>query len=137
LLVDAMEATFRPFPTPAAGHLPTDLAELLAAQADLLQHTVFPRLLAAFIDAAEREPALAALHADLTHQRRQPVLTVLAQARDKGQLPADTDLELATDLLTAPFFYRRFIAHQPIPADLIGTVVQRVLAAIGYHEPLT
>jgi AcrR family transcriptional regulator len=137
LLIDAMDATFRPFLTPASGHLPTDVAELLSAQAELLQHTAFPRLMAAFIDAAEREPGLAALHADLTRQRREPVLTVLAQARDRGQLPADIDLELATDLLTAPFFYRRFIAHRAIPADLIDTVVHRVLAAIGYQEAST
>jgi hypothetical protein len=60
---------------------------------------------------------------------------VLARACDRGELPAETDLELATDLLTAPFFYRRFIAHRPIPADLIREVVRRVLAAIGYQEP--
>ena len=134
LLVDAMDATFRPFPTPVTGHLPADLAELLTGQADLLQHTAFPRLMAAFIDAAEREPALAALHGDLTHRRRQPVLSVLAQARDRGQIPAQTDLELATDLLTAPFFYRRFIAHRSIPPELISEVVQAVLTAIGYQE---
>src|SRR5689334_21197618 len=35
LLVDAMDATFRPFPTPATGDLAADLAELLTAQAAL------------------------------------------------------------------------------------------------------
>jgi hypothetical protein len=51
-----------------------------------------PRLLAAFIDAAERDPALAGLHADLTRRRREPLLVVLARGHERGQLPIDLDL---------------------------------------------
>jgi AcrR family transcriptional regulator len=127
LMIDAMDATFRPFPAPDTGRVETDVAELLAAFVALLENTPFPRLLAAFIDAAERDPALAGLHADLTRRRREPLLVVLSRARDRGQLAGDLDPELATDLLTSPFFYRRFVAHQPIPPDLIGRVIAAVL----------
>jgi AcrR family transcriptional regulator len=135
LMIDAMDATFRPFPTPDTGRVDTDVAQLLNAFVALLEHTPFPRLLAAFIDAAERDPALAALHADLTRRRREPLLVVLARARDRGELPADIDPELVTDLLTSPFFYRRFIAHRPIPAGLVGDVIARVLATTAPPDP--
>jgi AcrR family transcriptional regulator len=128
LMIDAMDATFRPFPTPDTGRVETDVAQLLTAFVALLEHTPFPRLLAAFIDAAERDPALAALHADLTRRRREPLLVVLARARDRGQLSDDLDPEVITDLLTAPFFYRRFIAHRPIPEGLVDDVIARVLS---------
>jgi AcrR family transcriptional regulator len=128
LLIDAMDATFQPFPVPDTGRVDTDVAQLLSAFVALLEHTPFPRLLAAFIDAAERDPTLAALHADLTRRRREPMLAVLARARERGQLPGDLDPEVVTDLLTAPFFYRRFVAHRPIPPDLIGDVIAHVLA---------
>jgi AcrR family transcriptional regulator len=128
LMIDAMDTTFQPFPVPDTGRVETDVAELLTAFVTLLEHTPFPRLLAAFIDAAERDPALAALHADLTRRRREPLLAVLARAHERGQLSGDLDLELVTDLLTGPFFYRRFIAHRPIPPGLVDDVIARVLS---------
>ena len=127
LLVDAMDATFLPFPIPDTGLVETDIAELLTNFVALLEHTSFPRLLAAFIDAAERDPALGALHAELTRRRREPLLVALTRAQDRGQLPASVDLDLTIDLLTAPFFYRRFVAHRPIPPNLITDVIAQVL----------
>lgn len=127
LMVDAMDATFEPFPVPDTGNVETDVAQLLTAFVALLEDTPFPRLLAAFIDAAERDPTLATLHADLTRRRREPLLVALTRARERGQLPSQLDPELATDLLTSPLFYRRFIAHQPIPPSLVNDVIAQVL----------
>lgn len=129
LLIDAMDATFRPIPVPDTGSLATDVAEVLTAFVPLLEQSRFPRLLAAFVDAAERDPTLTGLHAELTQRRREPLLTVLARARDRGELAGDVDLDVVTDLLTGPFFYRRFIAHRPIPPDLVDDVIAHVLPA--------
>lgn len=115
LLVDAMELISQPFPLPDTGELRTDLVELLSRLHDRLNHQPFPRLLAVFIDAAEREPTLSSAHAQLTERVREPLRHVLAQARQRGDIPATTDLELAIDLLGAPIFYRRFIGHQAFP----------------------
>lgn len=95
------------------------------------------RLLAAFIDAAERDPALATLHADLTRRRREPLLIVLNRARERGRLPGHLDPELAVDLLTSPFFYYRFIAHRPIPPTLVDDVIARVLGAPEADHPIS
>ena len=127
LLIDAMDTTFQPLPVPDTGDARRDLAQLLSAFVRVLEHTPFPRLMAAFIDAAEREPALAALHADLTQRRRDPLLAVLARGQQRGELPGDLDLDVVTDLLAGPFFYRRFVAHRPIPPDLVDSVIAQVL----------
>lgn len=127
LMIDAMDATFQPFPAPDTGDVRTDVAQLLTTFVAMLENTPFPRLMAAFIDAAERDATLAALHADLTRRRREPVLVALARGRERGQLPGDLDAEVVTDLLTAPFFYRRLIAHQPIPRSLVPEVIAQVL----------
>src|SRR6266511_2105388 len=63
------------------------------------------------------------LRAALTRRRREPLLIVLNRARDRGQVPPDLDPEITTDLLAGPFFYRRFIAHRPIPPDLAHDVI--------------
>ena len=127
LLIDAMDTTFQPLPVPDTGDARRDLAQLLTGFVAVMEHTPFPRLLAAFIDAAEREPALAALHADLTQRRRDTLLAVLARGQQRGELPADLDLEVVTDLLAGPFFYRRFVAHRPIPPGLVDSVIAQVL----------
>lgn len=135
LLVDAMDRSFQPFPTPATGELRSDLLELLARTEALLTHSPFPRLMAAFIDAAERDPALARLHVELTERRREPLRQVLVRGRERGELPADVDVEVAVDLLAGPAFYRRFVAHQPFRGDYAAAIVDAVLAAIGGAPP--
>jgi AcrR family transcriptional regulator len=127
LLVDAMDATFRAQPAPDTGDVATDVKQLLDGFVALVAHTPFPRLLAAFMDAAERDETLKALHADLTRRRREPLLQVLARGRERGQLDEDPDPELTVDLLTAPLFYRRFVAHRPIDPDLVDSLITRVL----------
>ncbi|MFF0342565.1 TetR/AcrR family transcriptional regulator [Kribbella sp. NPDC004875] len=128
LLVDAMDATYQPLPIPDTGSVTKDATAILTAFVTLLERTRFPRLLAAFIDAAERDPALAKLHQDLTKRRREPMLIALERGRDRGELPPDTDPELTTDLLTSPFFYRHFVAHRPIPRTMVDEVIARVLS---------
>jgi AcrR family transcriptional regulator len=131
LLVDAMDAQFRPIPDVDSGDVRADLISVLTAAAALFDRSPFPELMAAFIDAAERDPALAGLQATLTGRRRQPLLNVVVKAARQGVVPADVDPELVVDLLAAPFFYRRFVAHRPIPADMPAAVVDHVLGSLG------
>lgn len=131
LLVDAMDLAFPPFPEPANGDLRRDLDELLAGQEAMLQRGPFARLLAAVIDGAEREPALAALHFDLTERRRKPALEVLRRAQSRGEIRPDADLEVALDLLAGPAFYRRLIAHREFPAGYTASIIDLVLESLG------
>ena len=130
LLVDAMDAEFRPIPHVATGDVRADMIAVLTAVAALLERPPFPELMAAFIDAAERDHALAGLQASLTERRREPLLRVVLEAAQLGALPKDVDPELVVDLLAAPFFYRRFVAHRAIPADMPTHVVDHVLGAL-------
>jgi AcrR family transcriptional regulator len=130
LLVEAMDAEFRAPPDLDTGDLHADLVDLVGGLATGLTGSRFPTLMAAFVDAAERDPALADMHAELTRRRREPLLRLLAAAVRRGELPADTDTELVVDLLAAPFFYRRLVAHHRIPAEMPGAVVDHVLAAL-------
>jgi AcrR family transcriptional regulator len=132
LLVDAMDLAFPFFAPPVTGDLRCDLAELLDTQEVLLREGPFARLLAAFIDAAEREPALAALHFDLTERRRQLGLGVLRSAQGRGEIPPDADLEVAVDLLASPAFYRRLIAHRDLPRGYSASVIDHVLRALDW-----
>lgn len=131
MLVDAMDSMSRVLPVPTTGGLRTDLLELLGRlQAHVITQP-YPRLMAAFMDAAERDPALWDLHAQLTQRRREPIRHVLAEAIQRGDIPSDTDLEVVLDLLIGPTFYRRFVAHGTFPDDYAASVVDHVLKAVG------
>jgi AcrR family transcriptional regulator len=132
LLVAAMDAGFRPIPLPVTGDLRSGLVELLATFEGLLEQQHFPGLLAAFMDAAERDPRLKSLHADLTEHRREPLRLLLDRARKRGEIRADADIELAVDLLAGPLFYRRFVAHRGYPGGYVNSVVDHVLRSVGY-----
>ena len=130
LLVDAMDAEVRPSPAVATGDIRADMISMLTGVAAMLDRSPFPELMAAFVDAAERDPALAGLQASLTERRREPLLRVVLEAARQGVITTDVDPELVVDLLAAPFFYRRFVAHRPIPADMPTVVVDHVLTAL-------
>ncbi len=131
LLVDAMDLGFQPFAPPETGALRTDLIAFLTQFEALVGAGPFPRLMAAFIDAAEWDPTLTSLHAELTERRREPLRHVLAEARRSGAIAPTTDVELTIDLLAGPGFYRRFIAHWPYPPGYAAAIVDLVLAAVG------
>jgi AcrR family transcriptional regulator len=129
LLIDAMDAQFQPLPHVSTGNLRNDLVTLAEQFTAVLNDSPFPKLMAAFIDAAERDPELAGMHEEITRRRRQPVLDLLADARRRQEIDPELDLELVVDLLAGPFFYRRFVAHHPIPANMAAAVVDQVLAS--------
>jgi AcrR family transcriptional regulator len=130
LLVDAMELVSEPFAPPDTGGVRSDLLEMMSQFEAMLGARSFPRLMAAFIDAAERDPTLWSLHQQITERRREPLLHVLARAQARGEIPQAADLELAADLLAGPAFYRRFIAHRPLPDGYGAAVVDHVLMAL-------
>lgn len=130
LLVDAMDAGFAPSPETLTGDLRADLVRVLEGFSGRLGASRFPRLLAAFMDAAERHPELAEMHTELTRRRREPVLRLISNAAARGEIVLQVDPEIVVDLLAAPFFYRRFVAHRHIPKTLAAQVVDQVLAGL-------
>lgn len=127
LLVDAMEYSFRPIDTPDTGSLQGDLRPVVVHTRQLLTATPFPRLMAAIIDLAERDAALAETHAALTARQRAPMLDVIARAQTRGEIRTDADPELLADLVVGPLFYRRFVAHRELSDDLAESLVTTVL----------
>src|SRR5919202_2843575 len=93
LLVDAMDAEVRPLPVAATGNVRADMIAMLTGVAAMLDRSPFPELMAAFVDAAERDPGLAGLQASLTDRRREPLLRVVLEAMREGVIRQDVDPE--------------------------------------------
>jgi AcrR family transcriptional regulator len=88
-----------------------DLYSLLLAwirdYARVLADPVFGRILPAVLGELRRNPAFARLYADrVVHSHRRALLDLLTQARERGEIRPDADLEHVADLLAGPPFLR-------------------------------
>lgn len=129
LVVDAFRSIAPDPPIPDTGTLAGDLTVLLGRFAETLGRGRTGALMAALIDAAQRDPDFAHVHAQEVLRRHQPVLAVLARGRDRGELPAHVDLEELLDRLAGPIFHRRLVSGLPLDRDLAARLVVATLGA--------
>jgi AcrR family transcriptional regulator len=129
LILDAI-ATLLHTPTdPDTGTLRGDLLDLLGGLADALTTSPAAALMPALMDAAERDPAFAALHRREAAQRHQVVRAAITRGIDRGELPPGTDPGEVIDMVTGPVFYRRLVSAGAVDRAFTHQVVDRVLAA--------
>jgi hypothetical protein len=63
--------------------------------------------------------------------RQQALRQVLARGVARGELRADTELELALDLLNGPLFHRFLITGGPVDEAMARGVVDTVLRGLA------
>ena len=59
--------------------------------------------------------------------RRDVVLTLLHRARERGEVRADADLDLAVDQVFGVFWYRLLVGHLPLDAAAAAGHVRQLL----------
>ena len=127
LVLDAFRSIAPDPPVPDTGTLRGDLEVLVGGFAEALGNGRAGVLMAALIDAAQRDEDFAHLHAQETVRRHRPVLAVLARGLDRGELPDGADLDALVDRLAGPVLHRRFITGLPLHRDFGEQVVEAVL----------
>jgi hypothetical protein len=85
------------------------------------------------IDAAERDPEIAELHSRLHAGMMSAFRTVVARARERGEIGAERDPAEITASIAGPLFYRRWFSREPLDEDFVRGVVKR---AIGPQDSL-
>ncbi|KAK1177667.1 TetR/AcrR family transcriptional regulator [Streptomyces sp. NBS 14/10] len=117
---------------PDTGSLRGDVLAMLGAVADWLTHPRFSRIFPDLIAEANRDPELAqALARSIGEPRRSRVTEVLDRAVRRGELPPDTDRELALDLLGALVYWHVSIRGVRPGADYLERTADTVLRALG------
>lgn len=133
LLRDACIAVGRPQQIPDTGRLDTDLETLLTELADGLQQATWASILPSVIDAAERDPATAAMYAELQQGYVQPFQVVLGRAIARGELPDAPQVDTLIAALIGPLFYRRWFSREALGQSFIAAHLQQVLRGIRYQ----
>jgi len=117
---------------PDTGSLGGDVTALAANLAHQLQSARWAAVLPSIIDAAEREPELAKLHAKLHAGLMGPFLAVVERAKKRGELgPRQTTSDVVAAIV-GPFFYRRWFSREPLDDQFVKSVVRSI---IGRTKP--
>ena len=114
-------------PTPETGVLRADLLAIVRAYARMLKESSVGRAIPMMIAAKAQNPELAAAHDAFVASRRGVSIGVIQRAIDRGDLPAGTDPDLVSDLLTGPIFLRAFVSGQPMTDRYLESLVDAIL----------
>jgi AcrR family transcriptional regulator len=116
---------------PDSGDLQADLRLVLGFMADSLADPVFERRYRALLAAIQDDPELSA---GLSERLLKPWLASTKQrlhaAKRAGQIRVDLDLDVATELLYGPFYYRWLLRIGPISPQYVDAVLAITLRAL-------
>lgn len=123
LLVEAFGACAGAPSAPDTGGLRGDVGAVLHGLARALEGATWCAALPSLVDAAGRDPELARLHERFIAERRQPMVAAVRRGVERGELPPETDVDMAVAMLAGPLFYRRMISREPLDAAFVERVL--------------
>jgi AcrR family transcriptional regulator len=135
----ALDALYREWDTSRSaprdtGSLRGDLLAALRPWLRRVRVHPYGRVIAALVVEAQSDPAFAAVyHARFVQPRREPGRVILQRAVDRGEIPADTDPEVALDLIYGALFHRILHLHAPLTDNFTQQVVDTTLAGLRHR----
>jgi AcrR family transcriptional regulator len=103
-----------------------------------LNRKPYARVVAGLVAAAQTDAEFANLYRQhFVQPRRDATRALLLQARERGEIAPDTDLELALDLLYGPIYHRLLHGHAPLTERFAQHVIDAVIVAISPNSRAT
>lgn len=131
LLLDACARLGSRPEAPDTGSLKGDLTALAARLAEQLRSARWPAILPSIIDAAERDPEIAHLHARLQAGFSAPYLAAVERGKRRGEVPRRADAAAIAAAVIGTLFYRRWFSREPLDDDFVKAVIAGVLVRFG------
>ena len=122
---------------PDTGSTREDVREVLLRRLVApLAHPPARRVVAGVVADLQHDPELGeGFRRDVVPAGRQPMLDILERGRQRGEIRADVDLELAVDALHGAVFYRLLLSHSPLDAAFAGRLADQVLDGLAASSP--
>lgn len=120
------------------GDLATDLERMLRSYLRVFDSTPLGAVVPSLAGELPHNPELSELFAPLVRARRQPLIRALQRGVDRGEIPADTDLDLAADLIVGPISVRIFFTRARLHPKIVRPILDLALEGIrrsGPREP--
>jgi AcrR family transcriptional regulator len=123
-------AAARPQPRDT-GSLRGDLRSLLRPWARLASSRPYGRVLAALLTETHTDPVFAAEYRRrVVEPRRDQARAIFRRAIERGEIAADTKIEVALDLLYGALYHRLLHGHAPLTDRFTQDVIDLALAGI-------
>jgi AcrR family transcriptional regulator len=121
----------RSVPMPDTGSFAGDLQLLMFIVSRALQHRIASQIIPDLMAEAARNPKIAETlqRALRTHQLAVGE-KIVGQAVERGELPPDTNADLAVDLMLGPLYWRLAVSRTPIDDDYLEHLSTAVLGAL-------
>jgi hypothetical protein len=88
-------------------------------------------VVAALLTEAQTDPVFAAEYRErFVEPRRQQARDIFRRAIERGEIPADTKVEVALDLLYGPLYHRLLHGHAPLNDRFVREVIDMVLDGV-------
>ncbi len=114
-----------------SGSVQTDLSRVFRGLFRLFRTTSAGAAVAGMIVEAQVNPKLAPVFRDeFVARGRTLARRVLARAKRNGEIPEDSDSELAIDVISGAIWYRLLLRHAPLDDDYADGIVDVVLNGI-------
>jgi AcrR family transcriptional regulator len=133
----ALDALLQEWEIPPAlretGSLRGDLLALIRPWVGRLRKRPYARVISGLLAETYTDPVFAEYYrARFVAVRRDPARALLGRAIEHGELPADTNIDLALDLVFGPIYHRLLHGHAPLTDGFARAVVDAALAGLGY-----
>ncbi len=133
LALDALYHEWAGVP-PAAdtGSLRDDLLSLFRPWARLASRRPYGRVIAALLTESQTDPAFAREYrARFVEPRRDQARKIFRRAIERGEIPADTKIEVVLDLLYGSIYHRLLHGHAPLSDRFVRDVIDTTLDGIA------
>ena len=120
------------------GTLRGDLEHYLHDAVRALTHPLVSRIVPDLLAEAHRDPELGrALMTSVGAPRRENAVQILRAAIDRGEVPADVDVELGLDFLAGPLYWRLAVTNLPVSEDYLNRLVTQLIRFLAPPGPST
>jgi AcrR family transcriptional regulator len=135
LLIDACSRLGNAHEPPDTGTLRGDVRALVTNLAEQLQTAAWASVYPSIIDAAERDPEIAAMQSELHKGFMAPFHTIVARAKDRGEIPAGKPAADLIAVIVGPLFYRRWFSKETIDDRFTEATIDAAIKAAFRQEP--
>jgi AcrR family transcriptional regulator len=113
------------------GSLRGDVLALLRPWVREITRSAFAPVIAAFVNEAQSDATFAdAYRTQFVQPRREAMRAVFARAAERGEVPANVDIEVALDLIYGAIYHRLLHGHAELTDRFVQDVVELALNGI-------
>lgn len=127
LVIDVLQAIVEPGPAPDTGTVAGDLTEYTQTMVQRFGDGRTSDVLPHLIEASCYDEQLRESLDDYSRQRQSTLRSMLRRGIERGELPADYDIDSVVDAVMGAFVYRRLMSGAPIDATFARRLVAFVL----------